>query len=480
MKIMKINNIIISLFLFHLLFIITSSNYAIIPFTTKKTNSSSFISKTSYYTLLSIGQPRKTIETYLLLNQNNFYLGKGLCQLNSFSDYIPYESETFKSYSDYEYRIGNIKDVINASDNYFLYINDLNLKQNITVKELQFYYGNSAGENEIIDKEKICGIIGFSVGYKYPQNEENYFIKMLKQKNITSSYAFSFIFFNNYTKNTIFNNNNKNDNLLIIGMNEEEISKLFKTNDLRIIQTTELYSLYDWRMTIDEIFLNDNNFIDTTTNKTLSIEKIIVTFDNEFDFIVIRIEDFNIICNSFFDKFIEKNICMINEDSSNNKYKFISCDMSFKSEMNKFPDVNFIIREINYTFTLTYKDLFIELNQKIYFMLVYESYHLYYWTLGNIFLKKYPLIFDYDKKIISFINIYNVPNNEKNFKIDYLLFLVAGICIIVGISIGVIIGKIWKKNKKKRADELVDNYEYNIKENNNEEKLYENSDIINN
>ena len=123
MKTMKNNNYIISLFLFNLLFIQIYSNYVILPFNTKKLNSSSFLSKTNYYTLLSIGQPQKTVEMYLLLNQYNFYLGKGLCRLNSFSDYIPYESETFKNISDYEDRIGYIKIKVNASDDYFLYTN---------------------------------------------------------------------------------------------------------------------------------------------------------------------------------------------------------------------------------------------------------------------------------------------------------------------------------------------------------------------
>ena len=114
MKTAKINNIIISIFLFHVLFIQIFSNYIILPFNAKKVNSSSLTSKTNYYTLLSIGQPKKTIEMYLSLKQYHFYLGKGLCRSYPFSDYIPYESETFKIYSDYEYQIDNIKNATNA------------------------------------------------------------------------------------------------------------------------------------------------------------------------------------------------------------------------------------------------------------------------------------------------------------------------------------------------------------------------------
>ena len=239
MKIIKNNNIIFSIFLFHALFIQIFANYIILPFSTKRKNSSSFFSETNYYTLLSIGQPKKTIEMQLLLSQYNFYLGNGLCLSNSSSDYIPYESKTFKNYSDYNERIGNIKNATNATENYYLYINDLNLEKNITIKDIQFFYGTSALSSEVLDKEKICGIIGLNLYYIDSKFNDNNFIKTLKQKNIVSFQTFSFVFYNNNTKNTIFSKNNNNDNFLIIGKNESEISKLFNTNDLRSIKTTK-------------------------------------------------------------------------------------------------------------------------------------------------------------------------------------------------------------------------------------------------
>ena len=400
---------------------------------------------------------------YLLLNQYNFYIGKNLCRLNSYSEYIPYESKTFKNNSDYEY----------LTDNFFLYTNELDLKKNITVENMQFYYEIDKLQSETVDNEKMCGIIGFGINYIYPKYKDNYFIKILKQKNITSSYAFSFIFYNNYTKNTIFNKNIKYDNFLIIGMNGIEISKIFNTNDLRTI-TVNYY--YYWRITIDEIFFN---FINTNITKTLINTKTKVKFDNEFDFIFVQKDDFYFISDYFFKEYIEKNICTFNLDD--NYYKYISCEINFKTEINKFPDINFMVRDFNYTFTLTYEDLFIEFNQKIYFMLVKYYDYTDFWIFGKIFLKKFPFIFDYDKKTITFINIKNDGNNEKNSEINYWLFFIVGICIIGGICLGIIAGKIiWDKNRKKHANELVDDYDYNTIENNNEQKLYENNDIINN
>ena len=481
---MKINTIIISLFLFHTLFIRIFSNYIILPFNIIKLNSSSFLSKSNYYTLLSIGQPQKVIEMYLIFRQYSFYLGKGLCRQNSSSNYKPYESETLKNNSDYEYsdyQIGDVESAIKASDNYFFYRNDLDIKENITAEDVEFYYGVNRFENEIVDKEKVCGIIGFNIYGTVPKYKDNYFINILKQKNIISSNTFCFIFYNNYTENIVFSKKNKYDNYVIIGMSETEIAKSFNTNDLRTIRARELSS-YDWCISIDEILLKSNNYTDINMDKTSINKNIKVNFDNEIDFIFIQKSDFNFIYDYFFKEYVGKNICVYNFNSSINYYNYISCNTSFKSEMNKFPDINFMIRDINYTFTFTYKDLFIEINQKIYFMLVNDYQHENYWTFGNIFFQKFPLVFDYDKKTITFINKNNndISNGDDN-DINYLLFLILGIGIIIGVCFGVIIGKIiWDKNRKKRANELADDYDYNIKDDINEQRNIKNIYKINN
>ena len=484
MKLKKINNIIIFLFMFHILVIQIFSNYIILPFNTTKHDSSSFVSKNNYYTLLSLGQPKKTLEIYLILKKYNFYLGKGLCRTNSFSNYIPDESETFKNYSKYEYQIEDIKNAANATDNYFLYANDLQLKKNITIEDMQFYYGVNT-LNEIVDKEKICGIIGFNFFYKDLEYKYNYFTNILKQKNIISSYTFSFIFFNNYTKNSIFSNSKDHNNFLIIGMNETEILKSLNTNDLTTIKLNENYSTEDWYITFDEIYLNFSNFTDKGPGKEIIRSETQINFDNEFDYIFADKEDFFYFLDNIFGEYIDNYTCAIEDDAMYDYYFYlVSCDLSFKKEIKKFPDINFKIRDINFVFTLTNEELFIEFNQKIYFTIVNEFYHKGYWTFGNIFLKKYPFIFNYDRKAITFINITNTINNNNKIsknEINYLSIFLIIISIIASMLFGVFIGKIiWVKAKKKRANELVDDYEYNINEDSNEQKLNENGNIINN
>ena len=105
-------------------------------------------------------------------------------------------------------------------------------------------------------------------------------------------------------------------------------------------------------------------------------------------------------------------------------------------------------------------------------------------------MKKYPFVFDYDKKTISFVNIYNInkSDNDKNHEPekveeaytfwDYFKIFIIIILIVLGIIIGVVIGRLlWYKNRKKRANELDDDYEYsNNKMNNKNEILNQNKE----
>ena len=82
-------------------------------------------------------------------------------------------------------------------------------------------------------------------------------------------------------------------------------------------------------------------------------------------------------------------------------------------------------------------------------------------------MRKYPFIFDYDKKTINFPNIYNIKklknsNEKENSFIVYFKIIIIIFLIIIGIIFGVLIGKyFWHNNRKKRANELDDDdFEY--------------------
>ena len=102
-------------------------------------------------------------------------------------------------------------------------------------------------------------------------------------------------------------------------------------------------------------------------------------------------------------------------------------------------------------------------------------------------MRKYPFIFDYDKKTINFLNIYkidksnndnNTQENENNSFWNYLKIIIIIILVIIGIIFGILIGKfLWNNNRKKRANELDDDdFEYINKEENKNEKINDDSE----
>ena len=109
---------------------------------------------------------------------------------------------------------------------------------------------------------------------------------------------------------------------------------------------------------------------------------------------------------------------------------------------------------------LTGEELFKEFNSNLLFMIVFKEFNYKYWTLGNIFMRKYNLFFDNDKKIMGCFDVDYNKKGRNSFavffgKIKWYLF------ILVGIVVGFFLGKkLRDKARKLRANELEDNYEY--------------------
>ena len=141
--------------------------------------------------------------------------------------------------------------------------------------------------------------------------------------------------------------------------------------------------------------------------------------------------------------------------------------------MKKFPTLYFYHREFNYTFELNYEDLFEEINNNIYFLVVKNigNFDIDIWKMGKTFLNKYQFSFNQDSKMISFYPHtnnynYNIDEDEKKnkenikYNASYIWIAICITCLFVGIYIGT---KIINKKRKNRANELDDEYEYNYK-----------------
>ena len=151
----------------------------------------------------------------------------------------------------------------------------------------------------------------------------------------------------------------------------------------------------------------------------------------------------------FLDYYLNKNDCHPNVY---NNYIFYFCP---ENNIQNFKDLYFYSKELNYTFVLTYTDLFIKDNDKYIFGIVFDNnVYNYFWNFGHIFLKKYYLTFDLEKRIIGLYN--KIENSIFNWGIIFDVIL---IIVILCLSIYILFHL--KKPRKIRANELQeDNYEY--------------------
>ena len=135
-------------------------------------------------------------------------------------------------------------------------------------------------------------------------------------------------------------------------------------------------------------------------------------------------------------------------------YYIYNCDLNYKIENLK--NLSFQIKGINYSFNLTYQDLFFKNNNKYVFVIVFtNNEEIKDWIMGEKFLRKYQLIFDLDKKIIGFYT----PQNDSSTPFIIIFLLISFILITILLLIYIFFRL--KKPRKIRANELLDdNYDY--------------------
>ena len=455
----------IHFFIILLLFKICS-NYIILPFKSiniipdvignteknEKEKIVSILNNDIIYTSISFGTPSSTIDFYFSMEEYPSYINQNICLKESKSLYSPHNSESLKS-MDYDLFIEKCS----------LYA-DLNLTKNISIDSFLFYMNK---ENEIEDDfidNKYCGIIGLN---RYPQNSEfNFksFIYNLKNNNYINSYSFGFFFFTN--------NNNKDDfdGFLIAGASYNDNIEIFDI-DIAYTVYAEEGTLY-WTVNFERIFYYQKvsesiEYISTNNTK--------VEFIIDLNYIISDEQYYEGIKKYYFQKFFDNDTCyeektLINEET----VYMIICNINFKQNMNTFPDIFFYNQQLFYAFNLCWDDLFYEYDDKIYFLIIRKEHIKDYWRIGKIFLKKYPFIFDYEKKIVSYVflkknywnpkikennkirAINNNNNKNSNFK-EYSIYIFLFIGVIIGICIG---KRIWNKNKKLKANELEEQYKY--------------------
>lgn len=457
------------LFSFYFLIILLNiiqiiTTYIILPFetyqinleedTNKELNTSIFFKNyfsNILYTSIEIGTPKKQLP--LTITTNSFGLTIGyLCDNNynkETSSYNDKSSRTFyrehKSIITYQEYEGGYY----VQDS-FTFISDLENQNNkITINNISFIYMPEASKNDLSkNKNKVCGIMGLSLKYyNYCEDKRN-IIQNLNKLDIIHNYAYSIHYKDN------------NNGFIIIGEEPHNvISNQFDEDILR--RTNALSDGYDsieWITEFTQIYFNDNGVKKKLTEAKrakLAIEINYMIGTNNYK---------KNIENSFFGKYLEKNICRY-EKIENYRYYILFCDNEPFFDINSFPSIYFYHRIFNYTFELTKDDLFLKKNNKYIFLVFFSDYDIKYYVLGKIFLKKYLFVFNQDTKTIGFYN--NELKIEKNGKYSMFVKIVGVLVVIICSIVGFYLAKkIYENTRKIRVNEINEQYEYKSEEKN--------------
>ena len=359
-----------------------------------------------------------------------------------------------------------------------------------------------------------------------------------KEKSITFSYESSS---NNYLGIKIIdslmfnldNNDIKIENFTIIVDNDMKSPQCFHigtqlliksdekdTNLLDILHKKKIIKSYFYKYKIineDELYLICNLDIDTNNNNFKFIKPLIMRFfpnsriyhkwglsfeyfklnnyKYEYDEYIKAEFDINYGCllgtsefQENFEKYLKDNEIEIEEEYSERENYIFYFEKNTKGidKLKNF-ELIFYHRELDFNFTFYFEDLFLEKNNKFYFLVIFDYKTRNEWKFGFPFFKKYNFVFNHDSKIMGF----NYKNNNLDDNIDYtrneqnnknklnknksnnkinskiILIIIFGLItlIIVILFFGIFIGKKLFSIRKTKVNELLELYDYSVKNN---------------
>ena len=410
---------------------------------------------TKLYTQIKIGNPYQEVKVLLAGALCAFKIGQSKYCIN-LDEYKSYynrnKSSDFTYTPKYSHEDWEFNDTIGstAEDTLYTYT-DLNLKNEIKFKNVGFYLGSDTND-------KLCGIIGLEKD-NFVCNRTYNIVKDCKDKKYINNRKFMLKY------NTI------NEGLYIIGSEFKDVIDNYdenKTSTIKLIAGTGIYK-FKFKINKVQIIGDENVTIDT------NIEGII---NNDFSFIILGSQYFNNYSHYFFSKYLENGICTKNtydykpELLLSEKYDVIECDKKKfgENDMESLPKLYIYIGDYfsQKKIFFDYKDLFTETKYKYFFNIIFDKNNKYNIDLGKLFLKKYPINFDFENEVIDIYDNYiekqndNKGNQNGNNDNNMTLYIILA-CILVVITgvLGYFLGKYLNKIRKKRANELKDDYEYN-------------------
>ncbi len=409
------------------------------------------------YTNISIGTPPQRVAHFIDPTDYSFNFQKKL---------ITYGNAKFAPYTSQYENLTNFWFQEKKSSTFFrnyttgfctdiYYFNNLN-NEKIEITGLKY----SIKDTHITDAFK-CGIIGLNnpLNFDFKLYErEAFFINELKENGIVSEYVFSILY--NDKINLLDTMNDTFYGKLIIGESPHIFDPdKYKKEDLVANQAT------DWAIPINNVIFNSSKgeFIQEKIDMQINIINGFIKGTESYRF---KIEEI------FFKELIDKGLCKVElfqEKVYLTEYNVFSCENNYKVDdyIKSFPTLYFKL-DNNLEFIFTYNDLFQVYNDRIYFMIIFRDETILAfkpkWVMGEIFLRKYLTLFNYEtREILFYRNQVEQINTETKNKCSYDFSILKIVKIVSGIIFGLIIIFIlfllYRKNVKKKkiiASELED------------------------
>ena len=392
------------------------------------------LAESNLYIMINIGSEKQVVKSYITLERNELMIAGDNIKNHSYS-----ESKS-KSYNcsyckDKEYSYGKYTEGVISREDFSIQNDKNELK---IFHNMKFILGTSS-----IWTDPPQGTVGLQLPYYDSLIDYNLIIS-LKNVNATNSSYWYFDF-----------NESK---MIIDGFPHNLDSKKYKEDNYINTKTLNEGMFLIWGLKFSDIYYDDDSHTKLPSNNDNSVR---INFEKQL--ITAPENVLYILEEKFFGEFLKNNICF-KESLGNYKEIFIYCKNIKEFKTDKFKSIYFKNIDLYSIFELNYQDLFYSKGEYIYFLIIFKGVT---WIFGDLFLRKYYLVFNQDLKTIGYYkNIVeeNEKLDEKTFKFSLthlLLILILISIIVVGI---VLYKKGWKR--KNRANELDDDYEYNAEINN--------------
>lgn len=369
-----------------------------------------------------------------------------------------------------------VKEIFNFCIKY-----DINNKKCIMSKNydniILIYTEEDESEEEVKKQNKILYIeIGLNYkSYYYTNKNKNSLLTNLINNNYINNQNWFINFFNKGDYNDKDNENiieANDEGILVFGIEPIDFFGN-KYNRDNIVSCQGINTNYDYQNYWSIIFQEVKQKTLKLDNKDVVIQNNLQGVINfNYNIIVGNNHYMDVITNTFFLTYITEGVCK--KQLANNKFYYFVCNsqyLNLNQIKENFPSLYFKQNEFNYTFELNYKDLFIQIGQDIFFLVVFNKNNpTKSFLLGNIFLKKYFFSFENKSKKILFYkeNEKKGPGETENIKEKVVLHwynsstfvVVMSIMIVIFCVFGFYLGKRIYQRRKLKANELLDNFDY--------------------